>query len=375
MSITAVVVIVGMINGLLIGLGVLFRKEKKANNLLFAFTLFVLVLVVNGMLLHEFDAATKYPYIHFLFHSFYLLLTPVFYLYGNSLMVKDFKISYALLIHAIPFFSILIIGILLDMLGILSLVDMAIPKVESSTKYLSYAMYFGGLLQFSIYITLLVKNLSRYRKMFFETISDFERRSIKWLETLVVIIIVIYICEICFGILLTGDVLSFSDYSLLMAIVFTGFILYIGFVGITQSGLYIGLIEEKNNEMKPISEKYSQSSLPNETLENMFAELELLMNKEQPFLNQDLTIGKLADILQTKPHHLSQTINTKTGTNFFNFINGYRIEAAKKRLIEEYDVTILSVAEESGFSSKTAFNAAFKKFTGITPSQFRKEQS
>jgi len=99
------------------------------------------------------------------------------------------------------------------------------------------------------------------------------------------------------------------------------------------------------------------------------------MTEEKPYFEGDLTLQKLADRLSISPHHLSQIINDKIGQNFFDFINSYRIEEAKKLLLDPRGelLTILAISEETGFNSKSSFNNAFKKYTGQTPSQFKQE--
>ena len=75
-------------------------------------------------------------------------------------------------------------------------------------------------------------------------------------------------------------------------------------------------------------------------------------------------------------YHLSQLLNENLNQKFYDFVNGYRVEEAKRALFDPANdhLTILAVALEAGFSSKSAFNAAFKKFAGTTPSDFRKQR-
>jgi AraC-like DNA-binding protein len=74
-------------------------------------------------------------------------------------------------------------------------------------------------------------------------------------------------------------------------------------------------------------------------------------------------------------HNLSEVINTQAGKNFYDFVNGYRVEAVMRRLRDPRyaHLTILALAEESGFNSKSTFNACFRRHTGLTPSQYRTE--
>ena len=98
------------------------------------------------------------------------------------------------------------------------------------------------------------------------------------------------------------------------------------------------------------------------------------MTATTPYRNPDLSLAELAAQLHLPPHHLSQVINEQCQQNFFDFINTYRIEEVKRQL-QSPDTAHLKLEEigfAAGFNSKSAFNAAFKKNTQTTPSQFRK---
>ena len=97
------------------------------------------------------------------------------------------------------------------------------------------------------------------------------------------------------------------------------------------------------------------------------------MNTAKPYLDADLTLPGLAIMLQIPPHHLSRVINEKFGINFFDFINQYRIEEVKSKIVNpEFDnLTLLGIAFDCGFNTKSAFNRVFKKMTGLTPSEYK----
>ena len=98
------------------------------------------------------------------------------------------------------------------------------------------------------------------------------------------------------------------------------------------------------------------------------------MQTKKPYLNPELNIYQLSDDLKLKKHHLSQVINEKSGMNFFDFVNTFRVEEIKRNLANPSmtNYTLLGIGLESGFNSKATFNSAFKKFTGLTPSDFSK---
>lgn len=98
------------------------------------------------------------------------------------------------------------------------------------------------------------------------------------------------------------------------------------------------------------------------------------MVKNKPFLNNELTIQDLADQLEVSTQEISSYLNKELGVNFFNYINTFRIEEAKQRITNPYydNETLLGIAYDSGFNSKTSFNTLFKKETGMTPSEYKK---
>ena len=121
--------------------------------------------------------------------------------------------------------------------------------------------------------------------------------------------------------------------------------------------------------------KYSTSALTEDRAQAIQKRLLELMERDKIFLDPDLTLKKLASQLQVHPNYLSQIINESLKQSSNDFINRFRIEHVKERLLDEEDAqkTILDIALESGFYSKSVFNTAFKKFTGTTPSKFRKK--
>lgn len=103
------------------------------------------------------------------------------------------------------------------------------------------------------------------------------------------------------------------------------------------------------------------------------AKLATHMINAKPYLNPELRLSDLASDLKLKPYQLSELINRGEQTNFYDFINRYRIDEAKRRLRDPafLNLNILGIAQESGFNSKSVFNDSFKKLTGLTPSAFR----
>jgi AraC-like DNA-binding protein len=99
------------------------------------------------------------------------------------------------------------------------------------------------------------------------------------------------------------------------------------------------------------------------------------MKEEKPYLDNQLSLRQLAEDLEVNTNYLSQVINERHEKNFFEFINAYRVTELKEKLEDPQNrqFTILSLAFDCGFNSKTTFNTAFKRITGCTPSQYLKQ--
>jgi AraC-like DNA-binding protein len=123
--------------------------------------------------------------------------------------------------------------------------------------------------------------------------------------------------------------------------------------------------------------KYERSALDEQKRARLLEQLEDLINREKPWLENDLTLPGLAQRAQMSPHHLSQVLNEHIGKNFFDYINELRVREVQRCLRDSRyaEAPVLEIALAAGFNSKAAFNTAFKKFTGTTPGAYRRSPS
>ena len=136
-----------------------------------------------------------------------------------------------------------------------------------------------------------------------------------------------------------------------------------------------GILVKRRSSPPPSAEKYRTSGLTPDVAKSKLNDLLRIMEEEKPYLDADLNLGRLAGNLGIHTNYLSRIINEYRNQSFNDFINQYRIHEAQTRLKDPASsaLTILQIAYETGFYSKSVFNTAFKKFTGMTPSQFRRD--
>ncbi|MEI6276589.1 MAG: two-component regulator propeller domain-containing protein [Prolixibacteraceae bacterium] len=128
-------------------------------------------------------------------------------------------------------------------------------------------------------------------------------------------------------------------------------------------------------DMPQKSEKYKGLKIPDNESSRIIFELKKYMAEERPYLNAELKLADLAHAINYPAHEISQVLNQDLNQSFYDFVNRYRIEEVKKRMVDKaYEkFTFIAIAEQCGFNSKTSFYRIFKNETGKTPADYLKE--
>lgn len=225
-----------------------------------------------------------------------------------------------------------------------------------------------------VYIIITTILLQKHKKRILNQFSYQEKINLNWLRFL------LYGMGITWVIIISGgsDQWIFSTSTVLLV--------FIGYFGIKQAGIFTDskaepepqeeFMNEELNVLGPAIEKrkYAKSSLDEKTAKDLQRSLQHLMATERLFTEPELTLKDLATRLEIHPNYLSQVINDLEGVNFYDYINSLRIQEFKKMaaLQENQKFTILAMAYECGFNSKSAFNRCFKKATDFSPSEYLK---
>jgi AraC-like DNA-binding protein len=148
-----------------------------------------------------------------------------------------------------------------------------------------------------------------------------------------------------------------------------------GFFGFNQPSIFEEIASHKGIAPDASGEedgKYARSGLKLEDVKQIRQQVLNYMEEKKPYLDRELTINDVAADLGIPRHFITEVINQHIGKNFYYLINEYRVEEVKRRLKDpKYkNLTILAIAYDSGFNSKSAFNTIFKDLTGMTPSQY-----
>ena len=214
---------------------------------------------------------------------------------------------------------------------------------------------------------LAIHKINRYQKFLLDNYSSISGKSLRWLRNLVVTVLAIMIVWLCSHIQFILGYENEATYTF-VSLGLILFLFWMGYFVILQYPLFRPVpyheIKMGPTPLKKLSPK------TNEYHQNLIQ----LMEEDAVYMDTELTLSMLAEKLTISPGYLSQIINEKENKNFFEFVNQYRIDAAKRKLMDaDYNqYSIMGIALESGFSSKSTFNALFKKYTGQTPSSFKK---
>lgn len=352
------------------------KRNKSAADLLLSAWLLAIGLNLAGHYMLLTNQYTLYPSFVFFGFSLPLVYGPFLYLYiKRQTSPKPFSWKY--LLHFVPLILCNLLFLSFYMAPFAERVEIFKHhgrEFETEMFLKLYSIYLSGI----VYVVLSFSALYRFRRNMVQQFSNTEKINFNWLLYLIIWIAVIW-----------GLVLFTEQVNVIYGAV-TIFILWLGYFGIKQvqvfnqsASVLVGspvnsdLIFENNNEEEAIvltEKKYQKSSLTEENIDDIHARLINLLNREKPFINPNLTLNELATMLNAHPNYLSQVINSKEGKNFYELINEKRIEEFLNRISqpESRQYTLLSIAFECGFNSKTSFNRNFKKYTGVTPSEYQK---
>lgn len=320
---------------------------------------------------------TKYQLFSASFISLLLLHGPFLYLYISSLTNDKFQISWKNLIHFTPFvlFNLYIV--------LASFFPHYAQKIRldhsdnvHGTAYFFNLFLILTVLSGPVYILLTIRLFRKLDINIFNNFSVSKNVSLDWMRKL------IYTFGVVWTVLLIFTTVhhvfglfswSFCTNGLFLSL--SVFILLIGFLGLNQKEIFVQYpdkqIEYVIDEPKA---KYATTLLKEDEMDDYIKKIEQYMDIEKPYLNADISLPELSERMNIPSHHLSRVINEKLNMNFFDFINQYRVEEVKSRIQDPQYVhlSILGIAFDSGFNTKSAFNRVFKKMTGMTPSEFKR---
>lgn len=381
MNVTTIFLLAGIALGLLLIFALLIRADDnhRANRLL-ALSLACSMSYLFGMVMIHGDFSVG-PMLPPVMISLYPLAPPLMYGYIRLLVDAQRGLKRRDLLHLLPW---VVVALLL-----LTLPPLTSEVLERGRG--GWPPHPVALIAPIIYMVPVVYMYSSLRLLRLhqrdmnEIFSYQERHSLYWLRVLVMVYFVLSLVGLCIAVIRWVPGIELWPRSLYSTSMIIAVYYLTAFIAISQPALprmehEIGPEAVRGHThsvgkataAQPGSGKarYETSALDEGMMEQIWQELEQFMKEQQPYLDSKLRIADLARQLDIPTHYLSQTINQVAGKSFFELINQYRVEMAK-RLLETEGKSTSSAAFDSGFNSTSAFYRQFKKDTGMTPRQYR----
>ncbi|MBP1166198.1 AraC-like DNA-binding protein [Chryseobacterium sp. PvR013] len=340
------------------------RKKIKADYVLAVWFLMIGIHLILFMLFFS-GSYVKYPYFLGFEVIFPFIHGPILYVYVLCVTGRNPGVKTALL-HGIP---VLMICILLSQFLMMSPWDKLASYqngnngCKSLSKVIKYLMILSGI----GYVVLSLLAVRKYTKGISSQYSNTEKINLNWLYYLIAGIAFIWI-----AVIIRNDILIFS-----IVVLFIVVAAYFGIsrVGILDLPVGIDMTEDKEEDHEMV--KYQKNSPGDEAIQSIYEKLVYKMEHEKLYKDPELNLNNIAKVLEVHPNVLSQVINSMEQKNFYDYINRQRIEEFKRTVVlqENQKYTILSLAFECGFNSKTSFNRNFKKYMNCSPTEFLKSQS
>ena len=360
-------IITGSIQGLIFSALILFNPRYKSNSNLYL-SLLIVAISLNNLYYWFIDINYIEDIIRYrlLYIPWALLIIPMYYYFVNSYLQGERKKLKKLDLIFYPFYLFYFLHLTLSIS--LYRYHLDICRYQKLVQYLYFFEEYFSAFFTLITIYIIYKKIKAYE----EKNDSYEKRKVKketkWLKN--ILIFGVIICLIWLLMILYNNINSlplFSNKNRYFLWISNSFLIYyIGYLGIYYNGVF-----KQRTEIRKKNTTLIKEFIPkNNKIEN----IKKSICKEKAFLDPSLNLYYIAKKYHLNESYLSQLFNKNNEINFPTYINNLRVEESKKLLVnksyENYDIN--SIGLESGFNSKSAFYNAFKKITGLTPTQYRR---
>lgn len=314
-----------------------------------------------------------------------LLYGPFLYLFVYYLTSGISFFQKRQLIHVFLFFAFFGFDVFIILSGFTP-----VGEAASAMELIGFEILVVQILAYNI---LAIKLLDRHYQTILSTYSAIEERDLRWLKRLLLIITSIYAFSFLLSHLAFFGIKAALNFFIIIQLAITFCIYLMSYMALLRPGMFallknirpIAEVINKNEDVfgpqlpkeDPVNfEKYKKSGLKSVQASQYLSSLKTLMESDKPYMNPELNVHALSHLLGISKNHLTQVLNEHLEMNFFEFINMYRIEEAKKLMLSPAygQLSLQGIATESGYKSKATFFSNFRKITGLTPLEWLSSQ-
>lgn len=386
--------------------GILVRRHRRlyANRFLAALLL-VYGVVLLQLLLQDLGVFRAHPLLYIPLSGLPLTAAPLHYLYARHLIHPEKRMARSEWLHLLPFLLCKLTEVPL-LLGPASAVAALIAQSDTMDIPLRFFLFNWVIIAQSVlYMSATLLLLRRHATGLEDLASSLDHLRLNWLRNITLLTLVAWLLFFFEFVVYLGGVTIGPRFGITGML--GGALVYLlGYLGLSRSEVLeapsvhdslrdlslhrqseadrvspIGIgsasstvaHESGSEENTAAASRYTKSGLGEERAEEAAGILLTLMEEDLVFTDSGLTLPRLAAMVGVTPHNLSEVINTRFRQNFFDFVNSYRLRRVQADLRDpaKQHLTILALALDAGFNSKTAFNTIFKRHVGMTPSAFR----
>ncbi len=393
------ILVLGAAQGLFLALLLVSKRIGSTANKVLAASMVVYSVYIASAVYYGRSLFLEYPHLIGTTEPVVFLFGPLIYLYTRIVSSGESTFRTKYWLHFLPFF-----------VYTLYLVPIFLMEVPAKIELVEQVIRDEGPLDLAIanqlkfvhgitYVVMTFLVLRRHEVRIRNQFSDIEKINLHWLRNLMIGTIAVWMIATGLNVL---DLLGLSaiNEEQMVTLAISVLIYAIGYLGLRQPEILgraallpspldptveavdLQRANTTSSDVRSVAQdtamastQYVRSGLSEQDAEHYVASLLAFMEEEQPYLRGDLTLGDLADKLSISAHNLSEVINTRLEKNFYDFVNGYRVQEVQRKLTNpsHKHFTIMALAYDAGFNSKSAFNSFFKKSTGMTPSEYRKK--
>jgi AraC-like DNA-binding protein len=389
-NIIEIILLLGAVQGFFLSI-LLFTKYNNfhANKYLGFLILFYSLFIFNYFYSHIDFIIENYPHTAMFLSGLPFLFGPLHLIYIGELTDSRFSFDRFNWLHFVPFFLYKIYYLQAFFVSADELTNIIRQIYQQNLPlHIMVSNVTVAIIGFS-YMIKALGVFNRYSKKIRFTFSSLDKINLKWLRFFTYVALFIWsIVFIRSGLLLMN--ITFEFLSPLVPLLTSLTVYATGYIGMLKTDIFVQPdINENISQAKELAvefediktpieqdeQKYRKSGLTEEKSDEYLEKLKSLMDKKQIYTNPEITLRNLSEKIGTSTHNISEVINTRLNQNFFDFINHYRVQKVKEDLVDKNKdhLTLFGIANEAGFNSKSGFNAIFKRYTGKTPSEYRRQ--
>lgn len=292
----------------------------------------------------------------------FLLIAPLLWFYASELTGHRVRFSGKLLLHFLSFFLIVLFSLTFNSIES----EVFAAFIKQNQKLLNVFFWIIVVIQFSGYLYFVHKMLVAHQTLIQQEVSNTENVNISWVRFFLIVFLIINIFFL-FNLFAVIHLRNDGWLQKTTAALFSISVFALSFKGILQQEVFNTFLEQ------PPASTNNSTAITEPNLVLIEKVVQYMIDKK-PYLDAELTLTSLAKDLSMSRSQLSQLVNDGMGENFYDFVNKYRVEEVKRLMtaLETKNFSLLGIALEAGFKSKSTFNLIFKRFTGLTPSEYKK---